>query len=149
MSQITVEQEKVEYRRKRVYLLKNQGCKNQHIAEKIGVSLSTIEKDLKEIRSQLKDWFIDVTKNDQCGALVSSILQLELVLNKLWNFFRDEKDPREARKILSQIVDTSIKRTQLFESAKHVNDYVNDQMNLHKNPKSISFMDLISEEDIR
>ena len=56
MSQITVEQEKIEYRRARVYILKNQGYTNQVIADKIGISLSTIEKDLKEIRKGWKNF---------------------------------------------------------------------------------------------
>jgi len=149
MNQITVEQEKIEYRRKRVYLLKIQGFANQQIAGKIGVCLSTIEKDSKEIRRQFKNWFVEVAKNDQGGVFVSSVLQLEIVLAKLWSYYRTEEDPREARNILSQIADTAIKKSQLFESAKHFNDYVNDQMTFHKNPKSISFMDLISEDDVK
>jgi len=143
----TIAEEKVEYRRKRVYLLKNKGYSNQQIAIKIGVCLSTIEKDLKEIRNQLKGWFDDITINESYGAFVSSILQLEIVLNKLWNYFREEKDPREARIILLQIVDTTVKRTKLFELSKHHKDYSNDLQTFNKNPKSLSFLDLIEEEN--
>jgi len=64
MKAITIEQEKIRYRRKQVYLLKIRRYKNQEIANKVGVSLSTIEKDLKELRYQLKDWFIEVARND-------------------------------------------------------------------------------------
>jgi len=142
----TISEEKIEYRRKRVYLLKNKGNSNQQIATKIGVCLSTIEKDLKEIRKQLKGWFDDITINESHGAFVSSILQLEIILNKLWNYFRQEKDPREARKILLQIVDTTVKLTKLFELSKHHRDYSNDIQTLNKNPKSLSFLDLIEED---
>ena len=59
MNQITIQQEVIEYRRKKVYQLKVQGYSNQQIADKIGVCLSTIEKDLKVIRKHLKNCFIE------------------------------------------------------------------------------------------
>ena len=144
---MTIQKEKVEYRRKRVYLLKNSGYSNKEIAEKIKVSLSTVEKDLNEIRHQVKDWFDHISKNESHNAIVSSILQLELVSSKLWNYFRQEKDPREARKILLQIVDTTCKRTKLFQFSKHLAEYSKELERFEKNPKSFSFLDLIEEEN--
>jgi len=145
-NQISVEKEKIEYRRKRVYLLKIQGHTNQKIAEKIGASLSTIEKDLKAIRYHVKDWYEEVAYGDKKSAFISSILQIDVVLKKLWNIFHNEDNSSEARKILAQIVDTSVKKVQLFESTKHFDDYVNDQITFHSNPKSISFMDLLDDD---
>lgn len=144
---MTIQEEKVEYRRKRVYLLKNKGYSNREISEKINVSLSTVEKDLKEIRHQIKDWFDHISKNESHNAFVSSILQLELVLNKLWNYFRQEKDQREARKILLQIADTACKRTKLFQFSKYLSEYSEDLQTFEKNPKSFSFLDLLEEEN--
>lgn len=142
----SIQTEKIEYRRKRIYLLKIQGCNNQEIADKICTSLSTIEKDLKAIRYHVKDWYEEVAYIDKKSAFISSILQMDIVLKKLWNIFHNEDNSSEARKILAQIVDTSVKKVQLFESAKHFDDYVNDQMTHHSSPRLLSFMDLLNEE---
>lgn len=38
-----------------------QGSSNQEIANHLSVSLSTIEKDLHEIRQQARDWFKEIS----------------------------------------------------------------------------------------
>ena len=48
--QFTVIQDKKNYRRKRILELVAKGYKQKEIAAKIGCSLSTIEREMKEIR---------------------------------------------------------------------------------------------------
>ena len=144
----SVQNEKIEYRRKRVYLLKIQGCTNQRIADKIGTSLSTIEKDLGAIRNYMREWYVEIAYLDKKSAFVSSILQMDVVLRNLWRLFYQETNSTESRKILSQITDTASKKVQMFESVKKFDEYVNDQMNCHSDPNSISFMDLLEENEL-
>ena len=120
----SIQNEKIEYRRKRVYLLKIQGCTNQKIADKIGTSVSTIEKDLGAIRNHMREWYVEIAYLDKKSAFVSSILQMDVVLRNLWRLFYQETNSAESRKILSQITDTASKKVQMFESVKKFDEYV-------------------------
>lgn len=56
----------VSTRRKLVHSLDLQGFTNQEIAEQVNVSLSTIEKDLSEMRQNIREWFSEIDSSNDC-----------------------------------------------------------------------------------
>ncbi len=50
---LVVVQDKINYRRKRIYGLRADGYSNRKIAAKLGYSLSTVEKDIHSLREKL------------------------------------------------------------------------------------------------
>lgn len=111
---ITAEKKTKLERQKQVYLLNLQGFKNQEIADNLQVSLSTIEKDLHEIREQSKSWFIEMTKNGMGKSFVDAYFQLSLVERELWSMFRQTIQQQLKIKLLSEIADTAFKKKDLF-----------------------------------
>lgn len=111
---LTAEKLKKLDRQKQVYLLDLQGYGNQEVADKLTVSLSTIEKDLHEIREQSKAWFVEMTKSGLGKSLVDACFQLDLVQQELWKMFRESPPNQLKIKILSAISDTSFKKKDLF-----------------------------------
>jgi len=101
-------------RQKLVYTMNLQGYPNQEIAEKLNVSLSTIEKDLHEIRSQAKEWFIKVSSSGIAKSLIDAVLQIDFVQKELWKLYREETKQPIKIKLLGSIVNSSIKKKELF-----------------------------------
>lgn len=101
-------------RQKQVYLLDLQGYKNQDIAGKLQVSLSTIERDLREIKEQSKSWFIEMTKNGLGKSFVDAYFQLNLVEHELWSMYRESVQHHLKIKILTAIADIAFKKKDLF-----------------------------------
>ena len=60
---LTVEKTNKLERQKQAYTYRLQGHKNEEIANKLNVSLSTIEKDIHEIKEKSLDWFKLLIKN--------------------------------------------------------------------------------------
>lgn len=111
---ITVEKLEKFERQKQVYLQDLQGYKNKEIAETMGVSLSTIEKDLHEIRQQAKTWFLELTKSGLAKSLADAVSQIDLVQKELWKLYRVSGINVTKTKILNSIADNSVKKKELF-----------------------------------
>ena len=62
------DQDKIKFRRDRVNRLRISGYINKEIAEKVGCSLSTVEKDLQIIRERSKKWYADESIKDYCQS---------------------------------------------------------------------------------
>jgi len=100
-------------RQKQAYTLHLQGYQNNEIAEKLSVSLSTIEKDLHEIREDARNWFKEISKNGLGRSLVDAFLQIDESQKELWRLYRTGKDEAKP-KILNEIVNASVKKKELF-----------------------------------
>jgi len=101
-------------RQKQTYLLDLQGFQNKEISEKLHVSLSTIEKDLNDIREESKEWFKKISKSGLAKSLVDAVLQIDYAQKELWNLYREESQKQIKIKILNLIIDSSLKKKGLF-----------------------------------
>jgi len=101
-------------RQKLVYTYRLQGHKNEEIADKLNVSLSTIEKDIHEIKEKSLDWFKLLIKNGMAQSLVDAVFQIDEVQKELWAKYRQSENTDHQLKILNSIVNSSIKKKELF-----------------------------------
>ena len=105
-------------RRKLVHTLDLQGFTNQEIADHVGVSLSTVEKDLSETKQSIREWFSQLGSEERYLAFVDAILHIDAVQKQLWKMTRDEKDPKEKAKLFEQITDNAVKKAGLFKTSE-------------------------------
>jgi len=106
--------EKIEERRKMVYVLDLQGYSNQEIAKNLCVSLSTIEKDLYYMKYYCLKWSKDLLGASRKKPLLDSFNQIGIVQKELWNMYREEKSVHLKKRILDSIVSNSIKKDKLL-----------------------------------
>ncbi len=105
-------------RRKLVHTLDVQGFTNQEIADQVGVSVSSVEKDLSETRQSIREWFSQIGSEERYMAFVDAILHLDAIQKQLWKMTREEKDPREKAKLFQQITDNAEKKAGLFKTSE-------------------------------
>lgn len=115
---ITVEKMSVLERQKRTYLFDLQGFSNKEISKKLGVSLSTVEKDLHQIRTMAKSWFLFLTSNGMAKSLADALVQVDEAQKEFWRMYRNSDDKQIQVKILNSIVDLSMKKKELFWTRK-------------------------------
>ena len=118
-------------RRKLVHTLDLQGFTNQEIADQVGVSLSSVEKDLHEARQSVRDWFSQLGSEERYLAFVDAILHIDAVQKQLWKMTREEKDPNEKAKLFEQITENAVKKAGLFKTSQSylTSYYFNQQDN--------------------
>ena len=122
-------QDKIKFRRDRVNRLRIRGYSNYQIAEKIGCSLSTIEKDLSDIRERSKNWYEQEAITDYCQSLQDSIILCDNAIEDL-KIIYSECDNLELKiKILGTISDFEERKTKLYMKTGSVQNYLN-QSNL-------------------
>ena len=112
---ITGLKDMIDERRYQVYLMDLQGFNNNEIADKLGASLSTIEKDLHHMRYFCIKWYKEVIDNDRTKSFLDVCNQIELVQAELWNMYRKEDNVNAKKRILDSIVSNSIKNEKRFE----------------------------------
>jgi len=105
-------------RRKLVHTLDLQGYTNQEIADHVGVSLSSVEKDLSETRQSIREWFSQLGSEERYMAFVDAVLHIDSVQKQLWKMTREEKDPKEKAKLFQQITDNAEKKVGLFKTSE-------------------------------
>ena len=105
-------------RRKLVHTLDLQGYTNQEIADHVGVSLSSVEKDLSETRQSIREWFSQLGSEERYMAFVDAVLHIDSVQKQLWKMTREEKDPKERAKLFQQITDNAEKKAGLFKTSE-------------------------------
>ncbi len=113
---ITGTKESIEKRRNRVYLLGLQGYSNNEIANSLGVSLSTIEKDLYYMKYYCLKWTKAILDGGGRKTFLDSCNQIDLVQAELWNMYRKEDDVNAKKRILDSIVVNSVKREKEFDN---------------------------------
>jgi FixJ family two-component response regulator len=116
----TVDQQKIKHirdsiekRRNLVYQLSLQGHSNDEIAKQLQVSLSTVEKDLRYMRWHCLKWTQDIVTAGAIKPMFDSYTRIEIAQKELWSMYREEKDTKIKRQILSSIVANSIKQDKL------------------------------------
>lgn len=97
--------EKIRARQKQVHILHLQGFTNQEIADKVGVSVSTVEKDLHEIKEQISSWLEEYRKSGKYLAFKESYEQFVQIQKELWQRYREEKDSKIKIRILDSLAD--------------------------------------------
>lgn len=132
---VTGLKDKIDERRYKVYLMDLQGISNNEIADNLGASLSTIEKDLHHMRYFSIKWFKEVVDGDKTKSFLDSCNQIDLVQTELWKMYRSEKDVIAKKRILDSIVTNSIKKEQGFKLKSGYNaDWADRQRELIGNP---------------
>ena len=105
-------------RQKQVYLMHLQGYKNQEISNVLHVSISTVEKDLHEIREEAKSWFMEISKSGMAKSLIDSFLQIDEAQKELWKIYRASSVNSNKIKILNSITDMALKKKAIFWGTK-------------------------------
>lgn len=122
-------EEKIAYRRKRVNQLRLRGHTNNQIAEKIGCNLSTIEKDLKTIRENMRIWFDQDSTTEYCQSISDGITLYDNIIEDLQILYQDSIDIETKLKVLSTIAEYEIKKTELYEKTRAVQSFLRRNQN--------------------
>jgi len=112
---VTGLKDKIDERRYQVYLMDLQGISNNEIADKLGASLSTIEKDLHHMRYFCIKWTKEVLHERGRKSLLDSCSQIDLAQDELWKMYRKETDVNSKKRILDSIVTNSVKKEKGFK----------------------------------
>jgi len=107
--------EKIEERRKKVYLLDLQGYGNHEISSQLGVSLSTIEKDLHYMKFYCVKWYRDLYGDGSGISLLETCSQIDIIQKELWDLYKNEKNPLMKKRFLDSIVSNSLKKREFFK----------------------------------
>ena len=110
----TVEKLNKTERQKLVYTMDLQSYQNKEIADTLNVSLSTIEKDLHEIKTDARNWFKEISKSGMAKSLIDAVLQIDFVQKELWQLYRNETKKEIKIKLLDAIVNSSLKKKGLY-----------------------------------
>ena len=94
------DQDKIKFRRDRVNRLRISGYINKEIAEKVGCSLSTVEKDLQIIRERSKKWYSEESIKDYCQSIQNFIIFYDNAIEDLQILFNESADVKEKIEIL-------------------------------------------------
>jgi len=121
---ITISQEKIQYRRKRINQLRLRGYTNQEIAVKIGCSASTIEKDLHIIREKSREWFEDQSITEYCQSLHDAIILCDNASEDLQIMYNDESSSEVKSRILVLMAEMEIRKSTLYEKTLSVQKYL-------------------------
>ena len=103
----------IEKRKEQVFLLNSQGYSNQEIAEKLGVSLSTIEKDVHESKFLSVKLYRRLIDTGMLECYAESYFQLQAVRKELWIKYRTGR-VEERMNALNQLKDLILKMCSLF-----------------------------------
>ena len=93
-------QDKIKFRRDRVNRLRIRGYSNVEISQMIGCSLSTVEKDLQDIRDKSKKWYESESIVDFCQSLSDSIILCDNAIEDLQIIYSEYSDLDSKIKIL-------------------------------------------------
>lgn len=116
--------DKIKFRRDRINRLKKRGLKNEEISRKIGCSLSTVEKDLQDIRELSRKWYENESISDFCQSLQDSIILCDNAIEDL-QILQSEYDDLDSKlKILSNISDFEEKKISLYSHTQGVQKYL-------------------------
>jgi hypothetical protein len=77
----------IEERQKKVFMLKSRGKSNKEIADKLQVSLSTIEKDLHELKSDTFKKFKVFQQEGLVEHLQDTLAQYDMLQAELWKWY--------------------------------------------------------------
>lgn len=110
----------VEDRQIEAYRMDIQGYKNKEIAEKLDVSISTIEKDLKKFKDEITFKLRKMENRGLNRALYDAILQFNLVRDELWQIYSQEKDSLRKQKLLDSIANNAVNKLEMIKNAPRI-----------------------------
>jgi len=113
---LTGSKKSLEERRKLAYSLDLRGKNNIEIAEQLGVSLSTVEKDLHWCREHVRDWFSEIGSTERYCVLVDALIHFKNVKRDLWTLYYKEKDNLKASNLLCKIAEIVVKENNLYKT---------------------------------
>lgn len=116
-------QDKIKFRRDRVNRLRIRGYSNDIIAIKIGCSLSTVEKDLQDIRERSKKWYESESIIDYCESLQDSIILCDNVIEDLQILYSEYDDLDSKIRIMNTISNFEERKIKLYNKTKSVQKY--------------------------
>lgn len=119
-------QDKIKFRRDRVNRLRIRGYSNEDIAIKIGCSLSTVEKDLQDVRERSRKWYENESIIDFCQSLHDSIILCDNVIEDLQILYQECDNVSLKLDVLSKISEFEVKKTTLYQKTKAVQKYIHD-----------------------
>ena len=119
---ITGLKDKIDERRYQVYLMDLQGFNNNEIADKLGASLSTIEKDLHHMRYFCIKWYKEILDSGRGKSFLDSNNQIDIVQDELWKLYRKETNVNAKKRILDSIVTNSIKKEKGFKGKGNLSE---------------------------
>jgi len=123
---VTGLKERIEERRRQVYLLDLQGLSNIEISKRLQASLSTIEKDLHYMKYYSAKWYHEIFSIGLSNPLLDSCNLIDIVQKELWKMFRAEEKTSIRKKLLDSIISNSIKKRDYF-SGHYPNKYDQDE----------------------
>jgi len=107
--------EKIEDRQNKAYIMNLQGFSIKEISEILGVSPSTVEKDLYEMRRNHKKRLKMLDLMGYRNAFLDAVANIEAVLTEAWKLFRVEKNGKIKTNLLKLILDTLIQQKELLK----------------------------------
>jgi IS30 family transposase len=117
-------QDKIKFRRDRVNRLRISGYSNEDIAGKIGCSLSTVEKDLQDIRGRSRKWYESESIIDFCQSLQDSVILCDNAIEDLQVLYHESDNIKSKLEILSKILEFEERKTHFFEKTHAVQKYI-------------------------
>ena len=125
-------QDKIKFRRDRVNRLRIRGYTNVEISEKIGCSLSTVEKDLQIIRERSKKWYKDESIKDYCESIQDCIIFYDNAIEDLQILYHEAIEIKEKLEILDKISEFQESKLSLYSHTQTVQNFLknNESMQL-------------------
>lgn len=123
-SPISIVQDIIQYRRKRVNQLHLRGYTDKKIADEIDCSISTVEKDLKAIRENYRKWFEEEAKTDFCQSVSDAITVYENGIEDLQILYPEAVEINEKLQILNTISDFEIKKIDIYRKTPAVQNFL-------------------------
>jgi len=117
----------IQSRQKKVHQLKLRGHDDKEISEKTGFSLSTIEKDLHDIREKTRLWYENESIKDYCLSLNDSIILCDNTIEDLQILYSEYDDLDSKLQILSKISEFEERKTELFEKTHAVQKFIENE----------------------
>lgn len=116
--------DKIKFRRDRVNRLRVCGYINEEISQKIGCSLSTVEKDLQNIRERSKQWYESESIKDFCQSLHDSIILCDNAIEDLQILYQEYEDVNSKLVILSKILEFEERKSELYTKTQAVQKFI-------------------------
>ena len=124
----TGKKENIRRRRRTVYNLHQKSYSISEIASELGLSESTVEKDLFKLRQYSFLLLAQLLDSGMIEATVNSLHQLVSIRNELWQKYRNGR-VEERFRILSKIAEICFKIQKKFGiDPKHLDQETKDQM---------------------
>ncbi|MSV26697.1 MAG: hypothetical protein EXS75_03695 [Nitrosarchaeum sp.] len=119
-------QDKIKFRRDIVNRLRISGYRNKEIAEKIGCSLRTVEKDLQIIRERSKKWYTDESIKDYCESIQDFIIFYDNAIEDLQILYQETTEIKEKLEILNKITEFRNSKLELYSKTKSVKNFIEE-----------------------